>query len=260
MGFEGSATPSSHSIACQRHSGATESCNHVAAGDADAAGELGVSNTILQRDLPSALRVNAGQLAIPESFSHAFTVSLPSCRCEMLYILDQRLKAQNITAEKSCRVLHDVVRTMFDPDYVKMIFTPQEVYSVASTRKIFERLAHSSIMRLSESRCMMHGCRQHPLALVLLHGCMHAHPDPGGCRVLPQLLPRPWKKGQSCICMCPLQASQLACGQRSLQVASAALNRLVPRHRLAPSCRGFRACSEAAYGYWQGHEGHTRYH
>lgn len=92
----------------------------------------------------------------------------------MLYILDQRLKAQNITAEKSCRVLHDVVRTMFDPDYVKMIFTPQEVYSVASTRKIFERLAHSSIMRLSESRCMRaHGLQAAPAraSAAWVHAC-----------------------------------------------------------------------------------------
>ena len=26
------------------------------------------------------------------------------CRCEMLYILDQRLKAQSIAEDKSCRV------------------------------------------------------------------------------------------------------------------------------------------------------------
>ena len=34
----------------------------------------------------------------------------------MLYILDQRLQAQNIAVDKSCKVLHDVVRTMFDPE------------------------------------------------------------------------------------------------------------------------------------------------
>lgn len=71
---------------------------------------------------------------------------------EMLYILDQRLKAQEIPGDKSSRVLLDVVKTMFDPVYVEKLFTPQELYSVSSTRKIFDRLAHSSIMRLSESR------------------------------------------------------------------------------------------------------------
>lgn len=71
--------------------------------------------------------------------------------CEMLYILDQRLKAQSIPGDKSCKVLHDVVRTMFDSTYVEKLFAPQDMYTVSQTRKIFDRLAHSSIMRLSES-------------------------------------------------------------------------------------------------------------
>lgn len=73
--------------------------------------------------------------------------------CEMLYILEQRLKAQNIPPEKSCKVLQDVARTMFDKSFVDdKLFVPQEMYALNSTRKIFDRLAHSSIMRLSESR------------------------------------------------------------------------------------------------------------
>ncbi|GFR51599.1 hypothetical protein Agub_g14023, partial [Astrephomene gubernaculifera] len=71
--------------------------------------------------------------------------------CEMVYILEQRLKAQNIPADKSCKVLNDVIRTMFDAEYVDKLFAPQDMYSVSKTRKIFDRLAHSSIMRLSES-------------------------------------------------------------------------------------------------------------
>lgn len=73
--------------------------------------------------------------------------------CEMTYILEQRLKAQNIPADKACKVLNDVIRTMFDPGYVDKLFAPQDMYTVSQTRKIFDRLAHSSIMRLSESRC-----------------------------------------------------------------------------------------------------------
>jgi hypothetical protein len=41
---------------------------------------------------------------------------------------------------------------MFDTEYAEKLFSPQEVYTLSSTRKIFEKLAHSSIMRLSESR------------------------------------------------------------------------------------------------------------
>lgn len=70
----------------------------------------------------------------------------------MLYILEQRLKAQAIPPDKSVKVLQDVVASMFDRQFVEKLFAPQEVYSISSTRKIFDRLAHSSIMRLSESR------------------------------------------------------------------------------------------------------------
>eukprot|EP01027_Heterolobosea_sp_BB2_P013849 GEZU01019930.1.p1 GENE.GEZU01019930.1~~GEZU01019930.1.p1 ORF type:complete len:407 (+),score=81.48 GEZU01019930.1:82-1221(+) len=70
---------------------------------------------------------------------------------EMLYILEQRLQAQNIPAEKSTKVLQDVTRAMFHEKFVNELFKPQALYSSASTREIFDRLAHSSIMRLSES-------------------------------------------------------------------------------------------------------------
>ena len=95
----------------------------------------------------------------------------------------QRLKAQNIPPEKSvkgappaaphaqhtrpppnsrrsttadvhlslCAVLQDVVRAMFTPDFIAELFKPQELYSSASARQIFDKLAHSSIMRLSTS-------------------------------------------------------------------------------------------------------------
>ena len=48
-------------------------------------------------------------------------------------------------------VLSDVVKTMYNPKFVSELFKPQEMYSNASIKKIFERLAHSSIMRLNES-------------------------------------------------------------------------------------------------------------
>lgn len=70
---------------------------------------------------------------------------------EMLYILEQRLRAQSIPPEKAVKVLHDVVKTMFSSKFVAEVFKPAVMYSATSTRQIFERLAHSSIMRLSES-------------------------------------------------------------------------------------------------------------
>lgn len=76
----------------------------------------------------------------------------------MVYILDQRLKAQAIPMDKSCRVLSDVLHTMFDRTFVDKMFAPQDLYSLTNTRKIFERLVHSSIMRLSEQRCASCWC------------------------------------------------------------------------------------------------------
>jgi hypothetical protein len=70
---------------------------------------------------------------------------------EMVYILEQRLQAQKIPDNKGQKVLNDVVRTMYYPRFIEELFKPQEMYSIHSTRQIFDRLAHSSIMRLNES-------------------------------------------------------------------------------------------------------------
>ncbi len=48
-------------------------------------------------------------------------------------------------------VLGDVLRTMFSPKFVEELFRPQEVYTNAATRQIFDKLAHTSIMRLNEN-------------------------------------------------------------------------------------------------------------
>merc|ERR1719311_1181631 len=69
----------------------------------------------------------------------------------MIYILEQRLQAQKIAESKGQKVLSDVVRTMYYPRFIEELFKPQEMYTIQSTRQIFDRLAHSSIMRLNES-------------------------------------------------------------------------------------------------------------
>lgn len=40
---------------------------------------------------------------------------------------------------------------MFSAKFITELMKPQEIYSSSSTQEIFDRLAHSSIMRLSES-------------------------------------------------------------------------------------------------------------
>ncbi|KAL0478482.1 OSCP1 [Acrasis kona] len=67
----------------------------------------------------------------------------------MIYILEQRLQAQNISAEKSRKVISDVTKTMFNQQFVQELVKPQKLYNSESVREIFNKLAHSSIMKLS---------------------------------------------------------------------------------------------------------------
>ena len=67
----------------------------------------------------------------------------------MLYVLDQRLVAQNITAEKADKVMCDVVNVMFDVDYFDEMAKPQITYSKEALRGIFKKIVHSSIMKIN---------------------------------------------------------------------------------------------------------------
>lgn len=58
-----------------------------------------------------------------------------------------------LVANALLQVMHDVLRSLFETNFMEELFKPQEIYPLTLTRKIFEKLAHSSIMRLSESRC-----------------------------------------------------------------------------------------------------------
>lgn len=68
---------------------------------------------------------------------------------EMMFIVDQRLKAQQIPEDRSRRVMADVIRTLFSESFIDEMMRPQEIFSVLSVKKIFEKIAHSSIMRLN---------------------------------------------------------------------------------------------------------------
>jgi len=68
---------------------------------------------------------------------------------EMLYILDQRLQAQKISSEKCAKVINDIIRTMIASSFVEELFKHQVIYSRRAMRAVFDRLAHSSIMRLN---------------------------------------------------------------------------------------------------------------
>ncbi|MXQ80458.1 hypothetical protein E5288_WYG006145 [Bos mutus] len=70
---------------------------------------------------------------------------------EMLYILDQRLRAQNIPGDKAHKVMNDIISTMFNQKFMDELFKPQELYSKKALRTVYDRLAHASIMRLNQA-------------------------------------------------------------------------------------------------------------
>jgi hypothetical protein len=48
-------------------------------------------------------------------------------------------------------VINDIVGAMFNSKFVEELFRPQELYPKKAVKHIFEKLAHSSIMRLNEA-------------------------------------------------------------------------------------------------------------
>ena len=82
---------------------------------------------------------------------HAMPLLVINLGGEMLYVLEQRLGAQQVKSDKSQRVLCDVVRTMFSRRFVDELFKPQVLYKDRNVRQIFDKLAHSSIMKLNET-------------------------------------------------------------------------------------------------------------
>jgi hypothetical protein len=70
---------------------------------------------------------------------------------EMIYILDQRLRSQDVPKERASRVLQDIVKSMLNKQFVSELFRPQTMYSMQSCKLIFQKLAHSSIMKLNET-------------------------------------------------------------------------------------------------------------
>lgn len=71
--------------------------------------------------------------------------------CEMIYVLNSRLKAQNIEESKSITVLNDVIGSLFKNEFVDELFKPQEIRSYAYVKEFFDKLAHSSIMKLNSN-------------------------------------------------------------------------------------------------------------
>ena len=88
---------------------------------------------------------------------------------EMVFILEQRLQAQAVRGEKATKVLLDVSQTLFERGFIDELVKPHAVWSQRMTRDVFDRLAQSSIMKLSSASMeklfdlMTMGCKYHAI-------------------------------------------------------------------------------------------------
>lgn len=87
------------------------------------------------------------------SISHLYSTSylITNLGCEMIYVLSSRLKAQEIPHDKSEKVINDVIHSLFESSFLTKINSPQRIDKLLSFKSLFEKLAHSSIMKLNET-------------------------------------------------------------------------------------------------------------
>ena len=97
------------------------------------------------------MKLQVDAMAMDRAHGLAMPIVMINMGGEMLYVLEQRLQSQNVDRDKATRVLSEVVRTMFSRNFVAELFRPQAMYSLAQTREVFDRLAHSSIIKLNKN-------------------------------------------------------------------------------------------------------------
>ncbi|KAJ0174739.1 hypothetical protein K1T71_009847 [Dendrolimus kikuchii] len=70
--------------------------------------------------------------------------------CEMVFVIDQRLKAQNIGLDKSERVLTDIITVLLHPKLLDELFIPQPVAPHAVIKQLLQAISTTSIMKLDD--------------------------------------------------------------------------------------------------------------
>ncbi|GAB0093073.1 uncharacterized protein DMENIID0001_081250 [Sergentomyia squamirostris] len=72
--------------------------------------------------------------------------------CEMLYVIDQRLKAQHVNLEKSAQVLRDLTGVLLDPKFLTQLISttegPENLLTSQQCRLLMWDIASCSLMRL----------------------------------------------------------------------------------------------------------------
>lgn len=86
---------------------------------------------------------------------------------EMIYILEQRLRAQSIPPEKAVKVLHDVVKTMFSTKFIAEVPSPEPL-SEQSLRAL----------DLGDRLWGLHGPRPARVSCRAVTGAKPLHPHP----------------------------------------------------------------------------------
>lgn len=76
----------------------------------------------------------------------------------MMFILKNRLQAQNISPDKSTyifysalKIINELISAIFKENFIKTMMIPQEPMSIITFKDLFRKLAHSSIMKLDNS-------------------------------------------------------------------------------------------------------------
>lgn len=68
---------------------------------------------------------------------------------EMLYILDQRLRAQKVAPDKADRVREDLTSKLVEEGFLLSLFEPQKLYTFEACKSLYQVIVHSSIMKLN---------------------------------------------------------------------------------------------------------------
>ncbi|XP_050348170.1 protein OSCP1 [Nymphalis io] len=70
--------------------------------------------------------------------------------CEMIYVIDQRLKAQKIPLDKSERVITDIVSVLLHPKLLDELFIPQPAATHGVIKQLLQDISATSIMKLDD--------------------------------------------------------------------------------------------------------------
>ncbi|QDZ20359.1 organic solute transport protein [Chloropicon primus] len=74
---------------------------------------------------------------------------LTNLGAQTIYVIDQRLRDQNIPITKAQRILGDICAVLFSESLWDQVITPQDLYTSESTRSVLEKIVHSSLIKLN---------------------------------------------------------------------------------------------------------------